>query len=96
MKKGLETLFFINLLLTLILCSRRFTQYMYRNTFKIEARLLTQEKVRTYLRTRGLSQDLSSNKSYSEAYTSFLDRTMDQIQQELEATVRYLRPNLPF
>lgn len=55
MIKVLEALFFINLLLTLILCSRRFTQYMYRNTFKNEEHLLTQKKVRTYLRTRGLS-----------------------------------------
>lgn len=90
MKKGLETLFFINLLLTLILCSRRFAQCMYRNTFKNEARLLTQEKVRTYLRTRGLSQDLSSNKRYSQAYRSFVDKNMDQIQHEMQETVRCL------
>lgn len=90
MKKGLETFFFINLLLTLILCSRRFGQCMYRNTFKNEARLLTQEKVRTYLRTRGLSQDLSSNKRYSQTYRSFVDKNMDQIQHEMQETVRCL------
>jgi len=61
---------------------------MYRNTFKNESRLLTQEKVRTYLRSRGLSQDLSSNKSCSHAYSSFLDKTVAQIQQEMQAAVR--------
>lgn len=60
---------------------------MNRNKFKNEARLLTQEKVRTQLRTRGLSQDLSSDKSYSQASTSFLDKTMDQIQEEMQASV---------
>lgn len=90
MKKGMETLFFINLLLTLILCS------MYRNTLKNEARLLTQVKVGTYLRTRDLSQDLSSNKSYSQTYTIFLNKTMDQLQQEMQATVGCLRTHLPF
>lgn len=69
---------------------------MYRNTLKNEARLLTQEKVRTYLGTRGLSQDLSSNKSYSQAYMRFLDKTMDQLQQEMSTAVRCLRPNVPF
>lgn len=63
---------------------------MYRYTFKNEARLLTQEKVRTYLRTRGLSQDLSSNKRYSQAYRSFVDKNMDQIQHEMQETVRCL------
>lgn len=96
MKKGMETLFFINLLLTLILCSRRFTQCMYRNTLKNEARLLTQVKVRTYLRTRDLSQDLSSNKSYSQTYTIFLNETMNQLQQEIQATVGCLRTHLLF
>lgn len=52
MIKVLEALFFINLLSTLILCSRSFTQYTYRNTFKNEEHLLTPEKVRTYLRTK--------------------------------------------
>lgn len=60
---------------------------MNRNTFENEACLLTQEKVRTQLRARGLSQDLSSNKSNSQASTSFLDKTMDQIQEEMQASV---------